>query len=73
MRSRLKSAGHVERTEGKRLMKRVVALSVEGRRGRGRPRLGWEDCVKRDLAGVGGEWRMRKRDKRNGDRRGRRH
>ena len=23
----------------------------------------WEDCVKRDLAGVGGEWRKRARDR----------
>ena len=25
-------------------------------------RLRWEDCGKRDLVGVGGEWRMRGRD-----------
>ena len=44
------------------LMNRVDALRVEGRRRRGRPRLKWEDCVKRDLAGVGGKWRMGARD-----------
>ena len=54
MRSRLKWAGHVERMEGERLTMRADALRVEGRR-RGRPRLRWEDCVKRDLAGVENE------------------
>ena len=40
-------------------MKRAVALSVEGRRRRGRLRLRWEDCMKREW-----EWegRMRARD-----------
>ena len=36
-------------------MRRLEALRVEGIKKRGRPRLRWEDCVKRDLAGVGGE------------------
>ena len=48
----LQWAGHVVRMERVRLMKRMDALTVEGRRRRGRPRLRWEDCVKRDLAGV---------------------
>ena len=59
VRSRLKWAGHVERMEGEWLMKRAHALRVEGRRRRGRPRLRWEDCVKIDMGGVGGEGRMR--------------
>ena len=37
--------------EGERVTKREDAL----RRRRGRPGLRWEDCMKRDLAGVG-EW-----------------
>ena len=55
VRSRLKWA--VERMSWVRLTKRAGALGVEGRRRRGRPRLRWEDCLKRDLVGVGGEWR----------------
>ena len=54
VRSRLKWAGHVERMEGVRLTKRADALGVEGRRRRGKPRLRWEDCVKRDVVGVEG-------------------
>ena len=37
-------------------------LRLEGRRRIGRTRLRWEDCVKRDVEEVGGEWRMRARD-----------
>ena len=58
-----KWAGHVERMEGVRLMMRGDALRAEGRRRRGRPRLRWEDCVKRDLVEVGGEWTIRARDR----------
>ena len=50
----------MERMEGKWLTKRAGSLRVEGRRRRERPR--WEDCVERDLTGVGGEWRTRVRD-----------
>ena len=45
-----------------RLTKRANALKMESRRRKGRPRLRWEDCVKKNLAGVGGEWRMKARD-----------
>ena len=65
VRSRLKWGGHVERIEGEGLTKR--AGGVEGRRRRGRMRLRWVDCVKRDLAGVGGKWRMGARDRGNRD------
>ena len=61
VRSWLQWAGHVETVEGEWWMKRVDALRVEGRRGR--PRLRWEDCMKKDLVGVGGEGRMRARDR----------
>ena len=30
---------------------------------RHRPKLRWEDCMKRDLVGVGGEWIMKARDR----------
>ena len=45
--------------EGKRLMKRVDAVRVAGRRRRRRLQPRWEDCVKRDLAGLGGRTRVR--------------
>ena len=32
-----------------RLPKRAAELREQGRRRRGRPRLRWEDCVKRDV------------------------
>ena len=43
------------------------ALRVGSRRRRGRPKLRWEDGVKLDLAGVGGEWTMRERDSGSGN------
>ena len=45
---------------GKESASNYVSIIREGRR---RPILRWEDRVKRDLAGVGGEWRMRARDR----------
>ena len=50
-----------------RLTKRADELRGEGRWRRGRPKLRREECVKIDLAGVGGEWRMRTRDRVSGD------
>ena len=49
VRSRLQWAGHVERMADDRLPKRAAELREQGRRRRGRPRLRWEDCVKRDV------------------------
>ena len=67
VRSRLQWAGHVERMAGDRLPKRAAELREQSRR-RGRPRLRWEDCVKRDVkkAGEEGDWK-----KKTGDRGGR--
>ena len=48
-RSRLQWTGHVERMADDRLPKRAAELCEQGRRRRGKPRLRWEDCVKRDV------------------------
>ena len=65
VRSRLQRAGHVERMEDDRLPKRAAELREEGRRRRGRPRLRWEDCVKRDVrkAGEDEDWKKKTRDR----------
>ena len=55
MRSRLQWAGHVERMADDRLPKRTTELHEQDRRRRGRPRLRWEDCVKRDVRSAGGD------------------
>ena len=47
VRNRLQWAGHVERMADDRLPKRAAELRERGRRRRGRPRLRWEDSVKR--------------------------
>ena len=64
-RSRLQWAGHVERMADHRLLKRAAELREEGRRRRGRPRLRWEDCVKRDVrkAGEREDWKKKTRDR----------
>ena len=44
-----------------RLPKRAAELREESRRRQGRPRLRWEDCVKRDVrkAGEEGDWKKK--------------
>ena len=56
---RLKWTGHVERMAEDRLTKRGDAHGEEGRRRRGRPRLRWEDCMKRDARNAGLEGNRR--------------
>ena len=65
MRSRLQWAGHVERMGDDRLPKRTTELLEQSRRRRGRPRLRWEDCVKRDVRKTGEEeeWKTKTRDR----------
>ena len=56
VRSILQWAGHVEIMADwdDRQPKRAAELREQGRRRRGRPRLRWEDCVKRDVRKAGG-------------------
>ena len=65
VRSGLQWAGHVERMADDRLPKRAAELREQGRRRRGRPRLRWEDCVKRDVRKAGEEedWKKKTRDR----------
>ena len=65
MRSRLQWARHVERMADDRLPKRAAELREQGRRRRGRPRLTWEDCVKRDVQKAVEEedWTKKTRDR----------
>ena len=65
VRSRLQRAGHVERMADDRLPKRAAELREQGRRRRGRPRLRWEDCIKKDerKAGEEEDWKKKIRDR----------
>ena len=65
---RMRWAGHLVRMGEERIAKRADRLSEQGRRKRGRPRLRWEDCVRRDISKVWvvGEWRELAEDRRRG-------
>ena len=65
VRSRLQWAGRVERMADERLPKRAAELREGGRRRRGRPRLRWEDCVKRDVKKTEeeGDWKKKTGDR----------
>jgi len=65
LRSRLKWSVHVERMGDDKLAKRTDSQKVKGNRRRGRPRRRWEDCVKRGVESVGGEWRTTGKDRRS--------
>ena len=49
VKSRMKWARHMVRMKDDKLLKRSETKKQEGFRKRGKPRLRWEDCVKRDL------------------------
>ena len=53
------------RRKDDRLPKRAAELREQGRRRRGRPRLRWEDCIKRDVRKAGEEedWKKKTRDR----------
>ena len=64
VRSILQWAGHVERMADDILPKRAAELREQGR-SRGRPKLIWEDCVRRDVRKAGEEedWKKKTRDR----------
>ena len=64
--SRLQWAGHVEMMANDRRPRRAAELRGEGRGRRGRPRLRWEDCVKRDVRKAGEEEDWKKTRDRGG-------
>ena len=47
--SRMKSAGHVERMKEDRLPRMAYVHQERGKRKRGRPRMRWRDCIERDM------------------------
>ena len=47
--TRLRWAGHVERSEEEGILKRARNEKIPGRRARGRPKLRWSDVVERDM------------------------
>ena len=49
---RLRWAGHVERA-GEGVLKQVREMKVEGTRKKGRPRLTWQELVRKDMREVG--------------------
>ena len=59
-------AGHVQRMGEDRLSKRAGKAEEGGRRRKGRPKLRWKDCVKRNLERAGTndlEWKTIAADK----------
>ena len=48
-RSRLRWMGHVLRKEGNNWVKKSMEMTVEGSRGRGRPKITWEKVAERDM------------------------
>ena len=52
---RLEWFGHVKSTDETENVRAVVEMKMEGKRPRGRPRLRWEDIVRRDMK----PWKIR--------------
>ena len=51
--ARLRWYGHVMRSYKESMVRRVMEWQVTGVRRRGRPRMRWQDCVRRDMIHLG--------------------
>ena len=52
-RNRLRWLGHVLRKDDDDWVKKIMSFEVEGKRGRGRPRMTWSQVVERDMRECG--------------------
>ena len=59
VRSRMRWADHLVRTDASKLAKRTEVKKHQGRRKSGRPQLRWEVCVMRDMRNSGEDERWR--------------
>ena len=50
---RLNWFGHIPRKEDEYIGRQVMAMEIEGHRGRGRPKFRWNDRIKQDLESKG--------------------
>ena len=67
MKEKLRWSGHVLRMKDDRLTNIVLFGQLSrAKRKAGRPRLGWEDVIKKDLKEMGTSWEGVKREKEGG-------
>ena len=63
-RNRLRWLGHVLRKDDDDWVKKIMSFEVEGKRGRGRPRMTWSQVVEKDMR----ECRLKREDAKDRER-----